>query len=296
MAESPPGLDRPAWLGGASLVVGGIFSGQLGAAVASLVFPRVGALGVVTLRLVLSAVLLLAACRPSIRGHQRSDWLVVAAFGVALASMNGLFYQAIDRMPLGAAVTLEVLGPLALSVIAGRRLVDLLWAASALAGVVVLGSSGLGGVTVAGAAFALGAAAMWAFYILLSARAGGRFPRLDGLALAMAVGGVIALPFGIADAGTRLISPYALAVGAAIAVLSSALPYSLELLSLRRLPSSTFAMLMSLAPAVAALVGYLVLGQAIGLAEAVAIALVVAASAGAVTTSRPPPVAVADPL
>ncbi len=277
-------------------MVGGVFSGQLGAAVASLLFDRIGALGVVTLRLAISALLLATVCRPSVRGHRRSDWLVVAAFGVALAGMNGLFYQAIDRMPLGAAVTLEVLGPLALSVAAGRRLIDLLWAASALAGVGVLGSSGLGGVTAAGAAFALGAGVMWAAYILLSARAGGRFPRLDGLALAMSVGAVLILPLGIADAGTRLVAPYALAVGAAIAVLSSALPYSFELLSLRRLPASTFGLLMSLAPAIAALVGYLVLGQAIGVAEALAIALVVVASAGAVRTSRAAPVAAAEPI
>jgi inner membrane transporter RhtA len=284
-----PALSAPApthRLGAVALVVGGAFSQQFGAAVATLLFPRVGALGVVTLRLAISAVVLLAACRPAIRGRRRADWLVVCAFGVALAGMNLLFYQAISRIPLGAAVTLEVLGPLVLSVLASRGAARWLWAALALTGVVLLGRGGFGGLNPTGAAFALAAGALWAAYIPLSARTGARFARVEGLALAVSIGALLSLPLGLASAGTALFHPMTLVLGASVALLSSMLPYSLELLSLRRLPAATFAVLMSLMPAIAALAGCLVLGQAISLTEAVAIALVVSASIGAVSAQR----------
>ncbi|MFM9369102.1 EamA family transporter [Streptomyces sp. Da 82-17] len=269
---------------GVGLVVAGALSTQFGSAVAALLFPRAGALGIVTLRLVLSAVLLLAVCRPRLRGHARADWAVVCGFGLALGGMNTLFYQAIERIPLGPAVTLEVLGPLALSVIASRRLASLLWAALALVGVFLLGEGGFGQLNVAGVSFALGAGAMWAAYILMSARAGARFPRADGLALAMGVAAVVSLPIGVASAGSALFVPSTLALGLALAAMSSGLPYSLELFALRRLPASTFAVLMSLAPAVAALAGLLVLDQELAALQWLAIALVIAASIGAVRT------------
>lgn len=264
------------------LVLGGIFSQQFGAAVATLVFPLAGPLGVVALRLTISAVILLAVCRPSLRGYRRSDWAVVVAFGVALAVMNSLFYESIARIPLGAAVTLEVLGPLVLSVVAARRASSWLWAGLALAGVALLGRGGFGGLELTGVAFALGAGAMWAVYIVCSARAGSRFPKTDGLALALAVSAVVSLPLG---ASTALLHPVTLGLGTAVALLSSALPYSLELLSLRRLSQSTFAVLMSLAPAVAALAGTVVLGQHLALPDVVAISLVVIAGVGAVRGS-----------
>ncbi|MGD1222987.1 DMT family transporter [Streptomyces krungchingensis] len=267
------------------LVIGGIFSQQFGAAVASLLFPRVGALGVVSLRLTLSAVMLLAVCRPATRGYRRADWAVVVAFGTALAGMNTLFYLAIARIPLGAAVTLEVLGPLALSVVAARRASSWVWAALALTGVTLLGRGGLHGLDLAGAGCALGAGATWAAYILLSARTGSRFPKADGLALAMAVGALLSLPAGLAEQGSALFHPLTLALGAVVALLSSVLPYTLELLALRRLRPSTFAVLMSLAPAIAALAGYLVLDESLGATEVLAVALVVAAGAGAVRAS-----------
>ncbi|WP_267717267.1 EamA family transporter [Streptomyces sp. CoH17] len=281
-AASSPGRGQ---VGAVALVVGGIFSQQFGSAVANLLFDRVGAPGVVTLRLTVSAMVLLALCRPALRGHRRGDWAVVVAFGVALGGMNLLFYQALARIPLGTAVTLEVLGPLVLSVVAARRASSWLWAALALAGVVLLGRGDAGGGDLAGAAFALGAGAMWAAYILLASRAGSRFPKADGLALAMAVGALLSLPAGTVGAGSALLNPVALALGAAVALLSSVLPYTLELMSLRRLPAGTFAVLMSLAPAVAALAGRLVLGQDLGTRETLAILLVVAASAGAVRAS-----------
>ncbi|MFD7166916.1 EamA family transporter [Streptomyces violascens] len=278
-----PGGRRAAF-GPVALVVAGGISVQFGAAVAVTLMPRAGAAGVVTLRLVAAALVLMLVCRPKLRGHSRADWGTVVAFGVAMAGMNGLFYQAVDRIPLGVAVTLEVLGPLALSVFASRRLVNVLWAALALAGVVLLGGGGFGSLDAVGVAYALGAGACWAVYILFSARTGRRFPQADGLALAMAVAAVLFLPIGIAQAGGKLLVPTTMALGAAVAVLSSVLPYTLELLALRRLPASTFAILMSLEPAIAATAGFLILGQALSWPQALAIGLVIGASMGAVRT------------
>ncbi|MDF3300483.1 EamA family transporter [Streptomyces tropicalis] len=271
-------------LGPVGLVLAGGVSVQFGGALAVTLMPRAGALGVVALRLLVAAIVLLLVCRPRLRGHSRTDWGTVVVFGVAMAAMNGLFYQAVDRIPLGPAVTLEVLGPLALSVLASRRALNLVWAALALAGVFLLGGGGFAGLDLAGVAFALGAGAMWAAYIVFSARTGRRFPQADGLALAMGVGAVLFLPLGIAESGAKLADPTTFALGAAVALLSSVLPYTLELLALRRLPASTFAVMMSLEPALAATAGFLVLGQSLSSWQALAIALVVAASMGAVRT------------
>ncbi|SFA93711.1 inner membrane transporter RhtA [Amycolatopsis marina] len=258
---------------------------QFGAAIAALLFPRAGAMGVVSLRLTLAAVVLLLICRPKVRGHARADWALVAAFGVALGGMNALFYQAIERIPLGAAVTLEVLGPLTLSVLAARRMASLVWAGLALAGVILLGRGGFDSLNVEGVLFALAAGVLWAAYILLSARTGRRFPKADGLALALAIGAVLSLPFGVATAGAALVDPVTLALGAAVALLSSMLPYTLELLALRRIAAATFAVLMSLEPAIAAFAGFLVLSQALSLLEGLGMALVIVASMGAVRLS-----------
>ncbi|MEH0577795.1 MULTISPECIES: EamA family transporter [Streptomyces] len=288
-------------LGPVGLVLAGGVSVQFGGALAVTLMPRAGALGVVALRLLVAAVVLLVVCRPRLRGHSRADWGTVVAFGVTLAAMNGLFYQALDRIPLGLAVTLEVLGPLTLSVVASRRALNLLWAGLALAGVFLLsgggdagdaGSGGHGGggggfgggVDLVGVAFALSAGVMWAAYIVFSARTGRRFAQADGLALAMAVGALLFLPLGLAESGTKLADPVTLGLGAAVAMLSSVLPYTLELLALRRLPASTFAVLMSLEPALAAAAGFLVLDQSLTAVQAAAIALVVGASMGAVRT------------
>ncbi|MET9907206.1 EamA family transporter [Streptomyces sp. NPDC006476] len=271
-------------LGPIGLVLSGGISVQFGAALAVNLMPRAGALGVVTLRLLAAAVVLLLVCRPRLRGHSRTDWGTVLAFGVTLGAMNGLFYQAVDRIPLGAAVTLEVLGPLALSVLASRRLINAVWAALALAGVFLLGGGDFGALDPMGVAFALGAGAMWAAYIVFSARTGRRFPQADGLALAMGVGALLMLPLGIAESGTKLADPVTIALGSAVAIMSSVLPYTLELLALRRLPAPTFAILMSLEPALAATAGFLILGQTLSPVQAAAIALVIGASMGAVRT------------
>lgn len=271
-------------LGPVGLVLAGGVSVQFGGALAVTLMPRAGAPGVVALRLLAAAIVLLVFCRPRLRGHSRTDWGTVIVFGVAMGAMNGLFYEALARIPLGAAVTLEVLGPLTLSVLASRRAINVLWACLALAGVFLLGGGGFGNLDPTGVAFALGAGAMWAAYIVFSARTGRRFPQADGLALAMAVAALLFLPIGIADAGSRLLDPTTVALGSAVALLSSVLPYTLELLALRRLPASTFAVLMSLEPAIAATAGFLVLGQSLSATEAAAIALVIAASIGAVRT------------
>jgi len=292
----PAGGGAGRRLGALGMVLSGGLSVQFGAAVAVLLFPRAGTVGAVTLRLLIAAGLLLVVCRPRLTGHRRGDWALVAAFGGALAGMNTLIYLAIERIPLGPAVTLEVLGPLALSVLATRRAVSWLWAALALAGVVLLSGGGFDRLDPSGAAFALGSGAMWAAYIVCSARVGRRFPRADGLALAMAVAAVVTAPVGVAVAGADLVDPVTVGLGAAVAVLSSALPYTLELLALRELPTGTFAVLMSLGPVMAALAGYLVLDQALTLAELVAIVLVVAASAGAVRTGAARPAPPADRL
>nr|WP_229914091.1 EamA family transporter [Streptomyces capitiformicae] len=274
-------------MGPVGLVLAGGISVQFGGALAVSLMPRAGALGVVSLRLAVAALALLVVCRPRLRGHSRTDWGTVVVFGVTMAAMNGLFYQSVARIPLGPAVTLEVLGPLALSVLTSRRAVNLVWAGLALCGAFLLGGGGEGGISgldPLGAAFALSAGAMWAAYIVFSARTGRRFPQADGLALAMAVAAVLFLPLGVIESGTRLLDPTTIALGAAVAVLSSALPYTLELLALRRLPAPTFAILMSLEPAIAATAGFLILNQTLSATESLAIALVIAASMGAVRT------------
>lgn len=288
---SAPGPGRPGSPGSGSagsaapavlLVVAGLACQEVGASVAVLLFPHTGPLGMVMLRLVFSALILLAVARPRLRGHARRDWTAVVVFGLVLAVMNGLFYLALERLPLGVTVTIEVLGPLTLSILASRRASAWLWAALALAGVVALAGGGWDRLDALGVAFALGAAVAWAFYILSSARVGAAYPKLDGLALAMTVGAFASLPFGVVDAGAALLRPEWLALGAAVAVLSSTLPYAFELIALRRLAASAFAILMSLAPAIATLAGFVLLGQHMSWLEIAGIGLVIAASIGAV--------------
>ncbi|MFB3978516.1 EamA family transporter [Microbacterium proteolyticum] len=269
----------------AALVLIGLTCQEVGASFAVMLFPQTGPLGIVMLRLVFSALLLLAIARPRLRGHSPAAWRSVSWFGVVLASMNGLFYLALERLPLGVTVTIEVLGPLALSIITASGVGRWLWAGLALAGVVALGAGGWDRLDPLGVLFALAAAVSWALYILASARVGREFPRLDGLALAMTVGAVLALPFGVAQAGEVLLRGEILALGAAVALLSSTVPYALELIALRRLPASAFAIMMSLGPATASVAGFLLLGQHLSWLELCGIALVIAASIGAVRSA-----------
>lgn len=269
-------------LGWSALVWVGLACQEVGAALAIALFPAAGPIGMVALRLVFSALVLLVAVRPRLAGHSSSAWWAAARLGAALAVMNGLFYLALDRLHLGVAVTLEVLGPLVLAVIVARRAAAWAWAGVALAGVVALGAGGWDDLDPWGVAFALGAAASWAWYIRASAAVGRAFPKLDGLAVAFAIGGAIVLPFAVWTAGSALLDPRVLGIGLAVAVLSSTIPYALELLALRRVSQAAFGILMSLAPATAALAGWILLGQALSPLEVAGLGLVVVASAGAV--------------
>jgi inner membrane transporter RhtA len=265
------------------LAIGGIVSVQFGAALASTLIERIGAPATVTLRLGIGVLVLLVIARPRVRGRSGRDWAAVAAFGLTLALMNLSFYEALHRLPLGVAVTIEFVGPLGLAAVMSRRRIHLLAVLVAAIGVLLVNGRELGAVNWAGVAFGLGAGAGWAAYILLSAETGRRFAQLDGLALAMVVSTLVVAPYGLATAGTQLTAGHVLLVGVGVALLSSVLPYSLELLALRRMTPAFFGVLMSLEPALGALAGLLVLGQRLGIVQIVGMACVVAAS---ITISR----------
>ncbi len=262
------------------LLLAAVLSVQFGGAVAATLVPQVGAAGSVLLRLGIGAVVLLVAIRPRFRGHSRSAWRTVVLFGVALGAMNWSFYASLARLPIGVAVTVEFLGPLTLAAVSSRRAKDLAAVAAAGGGVLlisqVLTTQGAD-LDLAGIGLALVAGAFWAAYVVLSQRTGAAFARLDGLAAAMLVALAFIVPFGLPSVaewdGTVLLK------GAAVAILSSVLPYSLELLALRRLSQQAFGILLSLEPAVAALAGFLVLGQTLGGMQLTGMALVVGASA-----------------
>jgi inner membrane transporter RhtA len=264
-----------------ALVLAAISSVQFGAALAKTLFDEIGAGGTVFLRVVFAAVILAAVWRPHVADARRGELWLAAAFGLVLGGMNLAFYSALDRIPLGVATTFEFVGPLGVAVAASRRPLDLLWVALAAAGILLLSDFGDDGLDGLGVGLALLAGGFWAAYILLSARVGRAFPGGSGLALAMIVASVLLLPVGVADAGGDLLLPGVLATAAGVAILSSAIPYSLELEALRRMPAGVFGVLMSLEPAVAALAGFVVLGEDLAARELVAILLVVAASAGA---------------
>ena len=269
------------------LLLGSIASVQFGAAFAAKLFAQAGPGGVVFLRLAMSAIILLAIARPSLRGRRRPDLRAAIAFGIVLGAMNWSFYEALDRLPLSVAVTIEFLGPLAVAVAGSRRPLDVLWALLAGGGVVLIALRGSHhGVTVLGIGLVLIAAACWACYILLSKRVGAAFARLDGLAIALGIGTLLVIPVGVVDGGSALGRPSVLGGGLAVALLSSLIPYSLEIVALRRLRPSVFGLLMSLEPAVAALAGVLVLGQSLSAVLGLAIAMVIVASAGTTLTAR----------
>jgi inner membrane transporter RhtA len=263
------------------LVLAAVSSVQFGSALAKTLFDEIGAGGTVFLRMLSAAVVLTAIWRPRLGGHTRREHALAVSFGLVLAGMNLAFYSAVDRLPLGVAVTLEFVGPLGVAVAGSRRALDLLWVGLAAAGILLLSDFGTGDLDPLGVALALLAGALWAAYILLSVRVGRAFPGGSGLALAMLVAIVPLAPVGIAAAGSELLVPWILLAGAAVGILSSAIPYGLELEALRYLPAGVFGVLMSLEPGVAALAGYVVLGESLAARELVAIGLVVTASAGA---------------
>jgi inner membrane transporter RhtA len=266
------------------LVVAGIISVQFGAAIAKDLFTLVPPTAMVWLRLMTSAIVLLIMVRPRLAGHSGRDWLIVLGFGVSLMIMNWSIYQSFARIPLGIAVTIEFLGPLAVAVVGSRRLIDLMWVGLAGGGVALLGLS-RASLNFAGVGFALLAAVAWAGYILLSAQTGRRWPGLTGLAIASVVGAIVLAPPAILEAGSRMLNPTVLALGVGVGLLSSVIPYSFELIALRRIPPRVFGILMSLEPAAAAIAGMLVLGEFLTLIQWLAMACVVIASIGATRAS-----------
>jgi len=285
---SPEALTRPR-PHGVPLVLVAITSLQFGAALGRTIFDETGPAGTALLRAFFAAVILVAIWRPRPREYSARDLRLVAAFGLVLGVMNLCIYESISRIPLGIAVTIEFAGPLGIAVALSRRRLDLAWAALAAVGIVVLADPGSGAVDALGIVFALIAAGCWALYILIAQAAGKVFTGGRGVAMAMAVAMLVPLVPGIVQAGSALLQPQWLAIGCAVALLSSVLPYSLETEALRRLPANVFGVLMSLEPAVAALAGLVVLGQGLRARDVVAIALVVVASVGVTRTGPTAP-------
>ncbi len=243
-----------------------IASVQFGSALAAKLFAQVGPSGAVLLRLVSATIVLLALWRPRLTGWSRRELLLAGSFGLVLAGMNLSFYAALDRIPLGIAVTIEFVGPLTVAIGSSRRPRDLLWVILAVLGILALTQGGTSGLSVAGVLLALLAGGFWGSYILLNSRVGRAFEGGAGLAVAMCVAAVWSpFPLGVADGGSQLLTPRALLIGSAVGMLSSAIPYSFEVEALRRIDPGVFAVLMSLEPAVAAIAGFLVLGQGLGL-------------------------------
>lgn len=272
-----------------ALVLASISSVQVGAAWATTIFHQVGASGACLLRLAAASVVLVAVGRPNVRAFSRRQWLWACGLGLVLAAMNLTFYHAISRIPLGTAVTIEFIGPLLVALAGSRRVRDLIWAILATAGIVALCHGIASGTNSEGLIFAGIAGLMWAAYILVQAQVGKTFSDGAGLAVAMTAAALAALPFGVSSGASRLVVSGTLAIGVAVGMLSSAIPYSLELRALRSLSTATFGVLMSLEPAFAALAGAVVIGQAITARDALGIGLVCLASLGASLTSRTPP-------
>jgi inner membrane transporter RhtA len=284
---------------GVALVLVGVLSVQFGAVLATQLFPLVGPGGAVWVRLVLAAVLMAVVFPPSrlrVRGSDRERWsreawVAVVAFGAGLALMNWSFYESLDRIPLGVAVALEFLGPLTLSLVLSRRRTDVAWAVGAAAGIAALTldlealDALAGGLDPVGVLLALVAGALWAAYILLSRRVGRLVPGTRGLSAALVVGALLLTPVGLA-AGDRLLDWRVLALGAGVAVLSTALAYGVELEALRRIPARLFGILMSTEPMVAALVGLALLGQLLQPVQWAGVAAVCIVGVGATATSR----------
>jgi inner membrane transporter RhtA len=286
-AKGLPGLGRVPPIG---LVLTGVTSIQFGAALAATMFDDLGPGGTSLLRLMFAALVLMVLWRPRVRGRAPRALRLVVLFGLTLGAMNLFFYEALERIPLGVAVTMEFAGPLGVAVATSRRRLDLFWAGLAALGIVLLSNPfGGQGLDPVGVVLILAAAACWAAYILIAQRATHVFDGSEGLALAMVVAALVPVIPGIAEAGSALLQPDLLALGFGVALLSSVVPYSLETEALRRMPANVFGVLMSLEPGVAALAGFLVLGQALGVRELVAIGLVVAASVGVSRSAAPSP-------
>lgn len=269
------------------LLLASIVSVQFGAGFAGRLIDDIGPAAVVMLRQGIAALVLLAFTRPTLRGRDRAQWLTVATFGSILAVMNLSFYGAVERLPLGVAVTIELLGPLTLAAVLSRRVAELAWVGVALVGVVLLGE-GERTLDPLGVVLALVAACGWATYILMSRRAGQQSSGADVLALSMAVAALLVAPLGVRGGGSELLRPSVLAVGTLVAVLAALVPFSLELVALRTVPPRVFGVLMSLSPVAAAVSGALLLGERLTPVQLVAMGIVIAASIATVRGQAAP--------
>ncbi len=270
------------------LILTGTLSVQCGGGLASNLIREYGPLPVVTMRILFGAVMLVAFQRAHVRGTPRSALLSCLALGLILAAMNSLFYVGLSRIPLGVAVTIEFWGPLTVAVIGSRRWLDLVWVAMAAAGIYILAGGRLEADDLVGVVAVFGAGFCWAMYIGIGGRVAREWPDGRGLTLAMLVASALILPVavGLSDLRPVLVAPLALAGGVVIALFSSVIPYTAEIAALRRLPAATFGVLMSLEPAIAAAVGFILLGQVLAPPDLLAIALVALASAGASVSAR----------
>lgn len=284
MNEGEPAPQRTR-LGAVWLVLGSIATVQIGAAIAKHLFGDLTPTGVVWLRLVSAAVVLLAIARPKLRGRTSKDWLLVVAYAVALAGMNWSIYQSFSRIPVGLAVTLEFLGPLGVALVTSRGVREVAWALLAGVGVVLLGFSPTS-LSWAGVGFALLAGVGWAGYILVSPHLGRRWNGISGLAVAHGIGALLFAAPAIAANGSAYLHPTVLGLGVLVGILSSVIPYSLELKALRTMPTRVFSILMSLEPAFAALAAFLILRESLSLVDLAAMACVVAASVGITRSVR----------
>jgi inner membrane transporter RhtA len=263
-----------------------IVSVQCGAAIAKGLFPEIGAAATASLRIGLSAIILLLAFRPQLSELNAKQWKYVILYGLSLGAMNMVFYFAIERIPIGLGVTLEFVGPLVLAIFSSKKAVDFIWVILAAVGIALIAPWTDKGLDLIGVLLALLAGAFWAAYILL----GGRISKLmkggEAVAVGMLFATILILPFGFAGGGLNHLNPKLLALGAALALLSSAIPFTLEITALKQLPPRTFSILMSLEPAMASLAAFVFLQEYLTVVECAAVACVVIASAGSSLTAK----------
>ena len=263
-----------------------IISVQCGAAIAKTLFPAIGAAGTASIRIGVSAIILLLAYRPNLKAITREQWKIVVPYGLCLGAMNLIFYLAIERIPIGLAVTLEFIGPLLVAIIGSKRLIDYCWILLAAAGIVLIAPWSNERIDPLGVLFALIAGGLWAAYIVL----GGKISRImnDGQAVStgMLFAAILILPFGFYENGLDNLTPKLFGMGIALALLSSAIPFTLEMKALGQLPPRTFSILMSLEPAAASVCAFIFLQENLSFYEILAVVCVVIASAGSTLTAK----------
>lgn len=263
-----------------------IVSVQCGAAIAKTLFPAIGAAGTASMRIGISAILLLIAYRPNLRAITPKQWRIVAPYGLSLGAMNLVFYLAIERIPIGLAVTLEFIGPLLLAIIGSRRLIDYCWVLLAAAGIVLIAPWTNNNVDTLGVLFALLAGGFWAAYIIL----GGKISQImnggQAVSTGMLFAAILILPFGFYENGLANLTPKFFGMGVALALLSSAIPFTLEMKALGQLPPRTFSILMSLEPAAASIFAFIFLQEHLSFYEILAVICVIVASAGSTLTAK----------